>query len=166
MKWRGKSSPARRVTGRPGKPHPEQDQIGGSWCPAFPRVGRMNLSVMGGLDRWSSSASGRIQNSAYRFTWPLPRLGFRLIKEVSALVFDQAFTHADRFVRTVSDSFIKFNRFYVSCTHLQIDFRASQGQKLFFDSLHHLPPQSLSLEVWFNREIVHPTPITFVTSHG
>ncbi len=59
------------MTRRPGKPHPEQDQIEGlrdAW--PVPRVGRMTLLVTEGLERWSPSFSGRIQNSAYRFTWP------------------------------------------------------------------------------------------------
>ena len=43
-----------RVTGRLGKPHPEQDRIGGrEGRPACPRVGRLTLPVTEGLDRWS-----------------------------------------------------------------------------------------------------------------
>jgi hypothetical protein len=43
-----------RATGRLGKPHPEQDRIGGrEGGPVCPRVGRLTLSVTEGLDRWS-----------------------------------------------------------------------------------------------------------------
>jgi|GEM_PF-640141 len=44
------------VTSRLGKPHLEQDQIGGQKdARPSPRVGRLTLSVTEGLDRWSPS---------------------------------------------------------------------------------------------------------------
>ena len=42
------------VTSRLGKPHLEQDQIGGRKdARPYPRVGRLTLVVTPGLDRWS-----------------------------------------------------------------------------------------------------------------
>jgi len=62
------------VTGRLGKPHPEQDQIEGiRGRPAQPRVGRLTPIVISGLDGWSPLRFFfGVQNSAYRFTLARP----------------------------------------------------------------------------------------------
>lgn len=66
VKRRGKSSPRPGRPGRHGKPHLEEDRIGGSRCPRCgPRVGRWRPSARTALEKWPSPPTRRHQNPAY-----------------------------------------------------------------------------------------------------
>lgn len=66
VKRRGKSSPRSGRPERHGKPHPEEDRIGGSRGPRCgPRVGRWRPSARTALEKWSSPPTRRHQNPAY-----------------------------------------------------------------------------------------------------
>ena len=61
----GKSAPRTEQSGRQGKPHAEQDQIGEEerLAPFDSRVGCLSRSAMAGLEEWLSPA--RVQKPAY-----------------------------------------------------------------------------------------------------
>jgi hypothetical protein len=65
VKWCGKSAPRTEQSGRQGKPHAEQDQIGEEERPApmNSRVGRWSRTAMSGQDEWLPPA--RVQKPAY-----------------------------------------------------------------------------------------------------
>ena len=66
VKRRGKSSPRSGRLDRHGKPHLEEDRIGGSRCPRpDPRVGRWRASARTLLEKWPPPPSGGQQNPAY-----------------------------------------------------------------------------------------------------
>ena len=66
VKRRGKSSPHPGRPGWHGKPHLEEDRIGGSRCPRpDPRVGRWRASARTLLEKWPPPPSGGQQNPAY-----------------------------------------------------------------------------------------------------
>ncbi len=59
VKRRGKSSPRSGRPDRHGKPHPEEDRIGGSRCPrSDPRVGRWRPFARTALEKWPSPLRG------------------------------------------------------------------------------------------------------------
>ena len=66
VKRRGKSSPRSGRPERHGKPHLEEDRIGGSRGPRCgPRVGRWRPSARTVLEKWPSPPTRRHQNPAY-----------------------------------------------------------------------------------------------------
>jgi hypothetical protein len=83
VKRRGKSSPQPGQPSWQGKPHLEEDRIGGSRCPRLdPRVGRWRASARTLLEKWPSLPSGGIKTrltETRHFFCARPRLPGRVL---------------------------------------------------------------------------------------
>jgi hypothetical protein len=101
------------------------------------------------------------------------REGRRFLKEASLLlnslfesILYQLSTHTDSVLCFIADILIESHNRCVVCSYLQVNFRAAHYQYLLLGDCRNLPPQTSSLVVGSDSQVMYPSPVSVITTHN